>query len=213
MFNVCNGCGAYRPDKEIDVAGPFAICPVCGHAHPFRRLPLLLIGGASGAGKSTICQILSGRVTGAVLLDCDILWRPEFDTPQDNYRDFFETWLRLAKNIAQSGRPVVIFGAGFVVPDNVAPCVERRYFSRLYHLGLICNEETLAGRLRARPQWRQSSDPDTIAGHVAFNRWIGEAGKGPHAPIELIDSTADDPLATAAAVQAWIEAKLGGEVL
>ncbi len=47
MFNVCYQCGQYRADKIIDPSGPAAICPECGHRHPFRKLPLLVVGGAS----------------------------------------------------------------------------------------------------------------------------------------------------------------------
>lgn len=117
MMNVCHNCGLYRADKTINPEGPFAICPECGHRHPFLYLPLLIVSGASGSGKSTICHHLLGGQTKfglcheVVLLDCDILWRAEFDTPENNYRDFFETWLRVCKNIGQSGRPVVLFGA------------------------------------------------------------------------------------------------------
>jgi hypothetical protein len=73
MMNVCFQCGMYRADKEIDPAGPFAVCPECGYKHPFRQLPLLVVSGASGAGKTTVCQHLLGHVTQAVLLDSDIL--------------------------------------------------------------------------------------------------------------------------------------------
>jgi DNA-directed RNA polymerase subunit RPC12/RpoP len=80
MWNVCWQCGAYRADKIIDSAGSVAMCPECGHRHPFRRLPLLLVSGASGTGKSTVCQALLGQVPEVILLDSDILWRPEFNT-------------------------------------------------------------------------------------------------------------------------------------
>jgi len=208
MFNVCYQCGAYHADKIIDESGPFAICPACGHNHPFRRLPLLLIGGASGAGKSTVCRHLLGQVNEAVLLDADILWREEFNTPEDNYRSFFETWLRMAKNIGQSGRAVVIFGAGFVVPSNVEPCVERRYFSQVHYLGLVCDEDALAARLRARPQWRQSADESFIQGQIQFNQWILDQGAQPESPVEVIDTTNTDPAETATAVHRWIVQKL-----
>src|ERR1051325_3653167 len=112
MINVCFQCGMYRADKNIDPSGPFAICPECGYRQRFAYLPLLVISGASGTGKSTICQQLVGKMKEAVLLDTDILWRPEFNTPENNYREFFETWLRMCKNIAQSGRVVALFGAG-----------------------------------------------------------------------------------------------------
>jgi hypothetical protein len=72
MFNVCYNCGLYRADKLIDPAGPYAICPECGHRHPFGQLPLFIVGGASGSGKSTLCQALTGAVTEAVLLDAEI---------------------------------------------------------------------------------------------------------------------------------------------
>jgi len=131
MINVCVNCGAYRADKIIDPSGPYAICPTCGHKHPFLRLPLLTVGGASCTGKSAVCDVLLGRIRKVVLLEGDLLWRAEFDTPQDRYRDFHETWLRLCKSISQSGRPVVMFNAGMGVPENVEGCVERRYFSEV----------------------------------------------------------------------------------
>src|SRR5260370_39989429 len=103
MFNVCFNCGEYRADKIIDPAGPYAICPLCGYKHVFACEPLLIVSGASGSGKTTICQALLGKLNGIVLLDSDILWRPEFNTPESHYRDYFEVWLRMCKNIAQSG--------------------------------------------------------------------------------------------------------------
>src|SRR5262245_24271348 len=61
MTNICFQCGIYRADKIIDPDGPFAICPECGNRRHFERLPLLIVSGASGSGKSTVCQILLGR--------------------------------------------------------------------------------------------------------------------------------------------------------
>jgi hypothetical protein len=125
MINVCCYCGEYRADKTIDPSGPFAICPLCQHKHRFRQLPLLIISGPSAAGKSTVCQRLLETMKEVVILDSDILWRPEFNTPENNYRDFFETWLRLGKNIVQSGRPLLLLNAG-AIPENVEPCYERQ---------------------------------------------------------------------------------------
>jgi predicted kinase len=155
-------------------------------------LPLLIVSGASGAGKSTVAHLLMGQLDRVVLLDSDILWRPEFDTPEDNYRTFFETWLRMAKNIAQAGRPVVIFGAGMGVPANIEPCVERRYFSRVDYLALVCEDDVLAERLHARPAWRESSDQPTET-HVRFNRWF----KDRRGVITLLDTTGSTPENTA----------------
>src|SRR5215208_4322757 len=172
MMNVCFQCGIYRADKIIDPTGPFAVCPECGYKYPFQQLPLLIVSGASGAGKTTVCQRLLGKVTQAVLLDSDILWRPEFNTPDTNYRDFFETWLRVCKNISQSGRPVVLFGAGMGVPENIETCIERRYFSNIYYLALVCSDEALSQRLLRRPIWRGTREAEYIEEQMRFNRWF-----------------------------------------
>jgi hypothetical protein len=207
MLNVCHQCGLYRADKIIDPDGPFAICPECGHRHPFLALPLMIVSGASGAGKSTVCNLLTGRVRDAVLLDSDILWRPEFNKPEDNYRDFFETWLRMAKNIGQSGRPVVLFGAGIGVPSNLEGCIERRYFSGIHYLSLVCDDDRLAARLQQRPAWRQSSQQPFIEEQLRFNRWFRAYNQnGGQPPITLIDTTQSTPEETAQAVTGWIGA-------
>jgi AAA domain-containing protein len=206
MFNVCHNCGLYRADKIIDPSGPYAICPECRHKHLFRQLPLLIVSGASGAGKSSVCQATLGKLDDVVLLDSDILWRPEFNKPEDDYHDFFETWLRLAKNISQSGRPVVLFGAGMGVPENIEPCVERRYFSDIHYLALVCNDEVLAQRLKARPAWRGSGDQASMDTHVQFNRWFKAAQSGDH-PISLFDTTNGPLETTIEQVKTWIREK------
>ncbi len=202
MFNVCYQCGQYRADKIIDPSGPAAICPECGHRHPFRMLPLLVVGGASGTGKSSVLQKLAGSYTQAVLLEGDVLWRPEYNHPETGFRDFFEVWLRLAKNIHQSGRPVVIFNAGMGVPANIEECVERRYFSQVHQLGLVCADEVLETRLKARPAWRESGQDEWIRGQQEFNRWLHESG--PAQGVDLLETSDKDLEQTSAAAAEWI---------
>lgn len=206
MFNVCHKCGLYRRDKIIDPTGPFAVCPECGHQHPFKRLPLLLVSGASGAGKSSVCHAMVEKIDQVVLLDSDILWRREFDTPEDHYRDYFETWLRMAKNISQSGRPVVLFGAGAGVPENIEPCVERRYFSDTYYLALICEDDVLVKRLKARPVWRGSGEQAFIDRNIQFNHWFKDQQNG-SPPISLVDTTNVSLESTVERVRTWIGEK------
>ena len=207
MFNVCHKCGLYRVDKVIDPSGPYAVCPACGHQHVFRQLPLLMVSGASGAGKSTVCNALLGQLDDVILLDSDILWRPDFDKPEENYRDFFETWLRLAKNISQSGMPVVLFGAGMGVPENIEPCVERRYFSQVHYLALACDDHELTQRLKARPDWRGSGEQAFIENQIRFNRWFKETPQNDH-PISLIDTTGISIETTIEQVEGWIRERV-----
>lgn len=200
MLNVCYQCGLYRADKTIDPSGPFAICPECGYKHPFKQLPLLVVSGASGAGKSSVCQHLLGRVTQAILLDIDILWRAEFNTPETHYRDFMETWLRMCKNISQSGRPVVLFGAGAGVPENLENCIERRYFSEIHYMALVCADDVLQERLRQRPAWR-GTEHAFIEESVRFNNWFKEN----YAATNLIDTTHISLEESARQTSAWID--------
>jgi len=210
MINVCFNCGIYRADKIIDPSGPNAICPECGYRHPFLQLPLLVVSGASGSGKSAVHHQLTGNIKEAIVLDADILWRTEFNQPENNYRDFMETWLRVCKNISQSGRPVVLFGAGTGVPENIEPCVERRYFSRVHYLALICEDEVLTERLKSRPAWRKSSDPIYVEDHLNFNRWFKENYDKVVPAIELLDTTSVPVQETANQVALWIRKKLSG---
>jgi hypothetical protein len=209
MFNVCRHCGQYRADKEVDLAGSYAVCPECGDRYPFRQLPFLSICGPSGGGKTAVLRALLGKMDeNVVLLEGDLLWRPEFDRPEDSYRDYFETWLRLAKSINQSGRPVALFNAG-AIPPNVEPCVERRYFSETSYLALVCDDDILAARLRARPSWRASGDPAFVTAQVQFNQWLKENARTTTPLVELLDTTAAAEVETATAVARWLREKAG----
>lgn len=207
MFNVCPACGADAVDKRIDPRGPFAVCPVCGHRHPFVSLPLFVVTGASGAGKSAIGLELPARLSECVVLDADILWRPEFDTPADGYRAFRDTWLRLAKNIHQSGRPVVLLGSA--VPAQFAASPERRYFAALHTLALICDDRELTARLTGRPAWRDSGADEFIARMVRFNRWLTEHATTTQPPMALLDTSALTVPEAADRTAAWVRARLG----
>jgi hypothetical protein len=209
MYHVCWSCGSYRADKLIEPSGPAAICPDCGFAHPFRAAPLLLVGGASGSGKSAIAQRLLGTRDDAVILDADIIWGPAFDTPEDSYRAFFTTWLRLGLSIGQAGRPVVLFGAGCAVPGNIEPLPERRYFSTVRYLALTCDDAVIGARLRARPAWRDAGGRAFIEKQQAFNRWLREPPAEVAPLLTQLDTGVASLAETQAAVGRWIDGVLG----
>ena len=231
MINVCAQCGLYSVGKivtgptvvadesnsregvnlEGESTSAVATCPQCGHGHKFLRLPLLLIGGASATGKSAILQELAGRFTAAVLLEADLLWLQEFEKPPDGQRRFSETWLRLAKNIGQSRRPVALFGAGLAVPENVEKCVERRFFSRTHYLALVCDEEALRHRLLARPAWRKSGQPERLQEQLDFNRWLLNEGPKQIPRVTLVDTTHAPVEDSASAVKEWMKRALALE--
>lgn len=209
MFNVCPSCGLYSVEKTIRPGTGWeaeAICPTCGYAHPFLRLPLFVISGASGTGKTTVGLRLARTDSRCIHLESDILWRAEFNRPENDYRDYRNLWLRVAKNIGQAGRPVALYGSAS--PSQFEDCPERRYFSQVHYLALVCDPQRLAERLRARPAWRSSGTEAFVANMIQFNRWFIENAAHSQPLISLLDTTHASPDETAAAVLDWI---LAGE--
>ena len=206
MFNVCPNCGLYSDEKAIDPAGPFAICPDCGHRHPFVRLPLFVITGASGVGKSTVCLQMAGRIPDCLFFEGDILWRTEFARPEDEYRDFRNICLRVAKGIMQNGRPVVLCGSS--TPGQYEACPEFRYFDGVHYLALVCNTATLTRRLKERPAWRNSSGLAFVETMVDFNQWFFDNAERLASTMTLLDTSDISLQQTCRHVTAWLRTRL-----
>lgn len=169
-------------------------------ASPGDGVSLFLVGGASGAGKSTVRTLLRDVVAAAVLFESDVLWRAEYE---DDGRTFVRLWLRLAADVARPDRPVVIFGGGFAMPENIEPLPERAAFARVHYLALVCDDAELAARIRRRSAPRRT-DEAHIAEQAAFNRWLRAHGATTTPPIALVDTTRIDADEAAARVAAWI---------
>jgi adenylate kinase family enzyme len=209
MFNVCPNCGDYRADKIIVPEGAYAVCPVCNYRHKFVRLPLFVLTGASGVGKTATCLALAAEAKDLVVMESDILWRDEFNQPATNYRDYREMWLRICKNISQAGKPVILCGAG--EPTQFEQCVERRYFSDIYYLALVCDDEVLASHLRNRATWRAST-PEQIKEQVAFNRWLKDNARSTVVPMALLDISELTVEESVEGVMRWVSDCLNGAV-
>jgi hypothetical protein len=202
----------YSVEKEVKpVLGrqAEAVCAHCGHAHPFLRLPLFVVTGASGAGKSALLLNTVGQLDGYVPLEMDILWGPAFDQPQDDYREFRSVWLRMAKNIGQAGRPVVLFGS--TVPEQFESNPERRYFSQIHYLALVCQPDILSTRLRARPGWRESGSADFLASMQHFNRWFIENAHKTSPPMTLLDTSQASLVDALQGLRTWLITNLPPE--
>jgi hypothetical protein len=207
MFNVCPRCGMYSVEKTIDPAGPFAICPACQYAHPFLQQPLFIITGASGSGKTTACLELIPLLRGeCVILDTDILWGTIQATPEDDYRSYRDMWLRVAKNIGQAGQPVALCGSA--IPQQYESCPERRYFSTLHYLALVCEDALLVERLQQRPAWRESGSPEVLQRMGEFNRWLKANASKTQPPMTLYDTSYCSVADTTEYVAQWIRKRL-----
>lgn len=205
MFRFCPACGDHRREKAVDGSTPAVVCPSCGHAEPFRRLPLLLIGGASGVGKSTVRRELLGRVTDATLLDVDGMWEAPFGEVLGRF-DYNDFALRRCKLVAQNGRHVALFGAETGLPAVVEASIEHRYFSTTHHLALVCDEDVLRERLYDRSNWPDDTDRwTTVDDQVALNRCYGRLGAAADSAVTAIDATARTVQEVGDEVPRWIE--------
>lgn len=182
------------------------MCPACGHPHRFKQQPLFIITGASGTGKTTVCLELANTISQAVVMDSDILWMQEFNKPEDDYRVYREMWLRVCKNISQGGRPVVLCGSA--IPEQYENCIERRYFSEIHYLALVCDDRILIERLKNRPAWRKSASDDFLSKQIRFNQWFKANADTAVPKITLLDTTHDSLEKTTGKIQQWILEKL-----
>ncbi len=102
----------------------------------------------------------------------------------------------------------MLFGAGTGVPEYIEPAVERRYFSKVHYLALVCEDEVLRKRLQNRPEWRNSHSTEFIEAQQAFNHWFKETGEKHEPPIKLLDTSYLSVEEVAAEIIAWGQAGL-----
>lgn len=203
MLNYCRKCGQYHSDKIISADGKSIICPNCKDMQPFKQLPLFIITGASGVGKSTMSIELYKKEVDYIVLESDILWFDFFNIFEDNYKTYRENWLRLCKNVSQAGKPVVLCGCS--VPEQFENCVERRYFSKIHYLACVCDSDLLEKRLR---HGRNVDDENWIQNSIAFNQWLKDNANKTEPKITLLDTSDKSVEEASILVDKWIRERL-----
>ena len=145
MFNVCPNCGEYAVEKIIDTSGPYAICPHCHHAHPFLNATFISHWWCKWNRQNNRVPFPYLHVKRMCSFEKDILWGMVKTSPTEKYSSWSNVWLRIAKNIGQSGRPVVLCGTA--LPEQYACGEEANTALGYTHLRLV------------RPQFRGSTSP------------------------------------------------------
>ena len=167
---ICPGCGLYQTEKDVTICGDKgkSVCRVCGHVHEFRAVPLYVVLGASGTGKSTLALHMQSTQQQVIALDGDLLWRQEFVSQGNDA--FFSMWMNLVLNISQAGKPVMLFMGG--LPESFIDNACAKYFSSVTVIGLCAQEEDLIARLQARPAWRGSAKPEFLESMKRYNAQV-----------------------------------------
>lgn len=194
MYNRCRKCGMFSTDKNV--RENYVECPVCGYKEPFKKLPLFCLTGACGAGKSTVGLELIGSCEEFITLEGDIVWINEIDnTPENNYRGYRERILRLVKNIAQSGKPVLLTGC--TTPGQFEVCNERKFIGNIYYIAVVCDNEQLSKRLLNRDHCSE----EFIEGQKQFNQWFRDNSSKYEPNIFLVENSDGDIKETAQKVK------------
>ncbi|QTH43238.1 AAA family ATPase [Cohnella sp. LGH] len=159
-----------------------------------NKLPLFIVTGASGSGKSYVIKELR-RIM------------PEFDIfDPDHLTDFIghdwekmrNIWLRVARNIAQSGRMTILCGT--MMPWDIEKCADFPFFKHVYYLNLHCDEETREKRLRER-NWSE----EEIQTHKDFAKRLLEiADEVYDPPMPTIDTTETNVTEVAVTIKEWV---------
>jgi len=166
---------------------------------PDKKLPLFIITGASCVGKSTMSEILFKRETKYIVLESDLLWNEMYNTPDDDFRNYRELWLKLCNNISQIGMPVVLCGCA--VPKQFELCKGRSGFSSIYYLAVVSDENVLEERMC---RGRGVTDANWIKSSIDFNKWLKDNADKTTPTIKLLDNSKLTPYETAELADAWI---------
>lgn len=199
MLNTCIKCKKYSVDKEISQDGKFMTCPFCGYEQEINRMPLFIITGASAAGKSTISTQLFLKEKDYIVMESNILWGDVYNEPETEYRNYRELWLRFCKNISQIGKPVVLCGSA--IPKQFENCMERRYFSEIYYLAVVCDNDILLKRLT---EYRHFEDQGLIKASIEFNTWLKANAHKTNPKIQLLDNSHLTVEEATEIIESWI---------
>ena len=203
-MHTCSACGFLSLLQKINPEKSTLICPECGFEDAAVFLPLFVITGGAGCGKSTVAQGLTGR------LPC-LVFEPAYFL---RARETFETWdvywsymILFSRTLMQNGRPVVL--PGWVNPSMCEASPHIDYFSSVHYLVLSCDERTQEGRLRGRCQKFKQEPPtdQSIARALAGTRILkDEANQRENATI--LGTTDLAPNEVLVQAESWITSRL-----
>lgn len=190
----CLDCG---PDAALERLGAATLrCPRCGAGQHVPALPLFVVTGASGAGKTTVTASLRSRLPGCDVFEIDAT----LQVAALGWEVWRNTWLRVVHEVALNGRVSVLCGS--LQPDQLEHLPARRLIGPVHCCVLDCPDAVRASRLRARPAWRGTSSEAAIAEHQRYAAWL-RANIDP-----CFDTSRLTPEQTADQIATWIRVQM-----
>ncbi|WP_458122811.1 AAA family ATPase [Paenibacillus sp. Z3-2] len=155
------------------------------------KLPLFIVTGASGTGKTTVSSHVRKLLPDFDVFDMDIINNVDWQIAKEN-------WLRIAYSISLSGRGTVLCGT--MVPENIASSDYKDRFDRILYMNLHCNDVTRETRLKSRG-W----DENSIEDHKNFANWLLQNSKTAFDPeMPTIDTSELSAKEVADQIKEWI---------
>lgn len=202
MIGICPKCGNYNWDKTVTEQE--VSCPKCNHRWPYRRLPLFILSGCSGVGKTTTAQMLLQRDTDFIVLDSDLFYCIMPHESEADYMAQTEQLLSLSRNLMQSGKPVLWTKTGCL--DQLPKGYNSRFFSDIYCLALTCEEGALRRRMQ---EGRHITDEGWLRSSADYNRYFQTHDRIGDLCFETLDISGKSTSEVADRVQAWVKEKMG----
>ena len=140
-------------------------CRECGAEWEFQSLPLFILTGCSGVGKTTTAIEIIRKKVDFVVFDADIFagfinWNDE-----ESCNSWVELIENITKDIMQSGKPVLWTMAGCL--ERLPKAYNSRYFSEIIVLALVTDENALRQRMQ---EGRGITDDNWINSSCDYNR-------------------------------------------
>lgn len=198
MIDICANCGNYEWDKEI--IGNKLRCPKCGAEWEFESMPLFILTGCSGVGKTTTAIEMMRKKVDFIVLDADIFSGFMKAETEEDYNARVELAANLSKDMMQSGKPVLWTMAGNL--DYLPKTYNSRYFSSIKCLALVCEESALRKRMQ---QGRGITDENWIQGSCDYNRYFMEHNQIGNTAFEVLDITDKNAVDVADCVIEWVK--------
>ncbi|KAB8135719.1 AAA family ATPase [Gracilibacillus oryzae] len=161
--------------------------------HDNTKLPLFIITGASGTGKTTAVPAIRKLMPAFDVIDIDVIYKDVGD-----WQKLKNIWLTVASEIAKSGRMTILCGT--IMPWDVEKCDNYSCFSNIYYINLHCDDKTRENRLKERG-WSM----ELIHEHKEFAKWLTEnADKAYYPAMPTINTTENSPEEVALKIKEWI---------
>ena len=201
MYDTCLACGHYCPENGFEQDHDDLVCDACGHRHPLNKLPLYVVLGPPGTGKSTLCnQVLRmPDRPDMVYMESDYF----LVLSRDGWQSVVNYMLLMGGVVGRSGRSVVLFSGGD--PAQFEGSGDRWRVGEIHYLILTCDPSLQEERLRSRPEWRTSGHTEaSIQGWIDWTQLLIREADTASPPYQLLNAGTMDREECARALFDWI---------